>query len=102
MSGGVSSAFYKARLMQALMGYPQVGNSQNLASTCASSTCGWITHMWGVDVFFIVHRRSPLGPVHPLFRALSGRLKFMVRRHKFNEDFLCLILKWMAGEGKPL
>jgi len=29
---------------------------------------------------------SRLGPVVPLFRALSGRLKFTVRRHKFNED----------------
>ena len=29
---------------------------------------------------------SLLGPVHPSFRALSGRLKLTVRRHKFNED----------------
>ena len=29
---------------------------------------------------------SLLGPVDPSFRALSGRLKFTVRRHKFNED----------------
>ena len=27
-----------------------------------------------------------LGPVDPSFRALSGRLKFTVRRHKFNAD----------------
>ena len=26
------------------------------------------------------------GPVDPSFRALSGRLKFTVRRHKFNKD----------------
>jgi hypothetical protein len=26
------------------------------------------------------------GPVDPSFRALSGRLKFSLRRHKFNED----------------
>ena len=32
---------------------------------------------------------SPLGPVDPSFRALSGRLKFMVRRHKFDKDSLC-------------
>ena len=30
-----------------------------------------------------------LGPVDPSFRALSGRLKFAVRRHKFNKDSLC-------------
>ena len=28
------------------------------------------------------------GPVVPSFRALSGRLKFTVRRHKFNKDSL--------------
>ena len=35
-----------------------------------------------------VHRvsLSLLGPVDPSFRALSGRLKFTVRRHKFNKD----------------
>jgi len=38
--------------------------------------------------FYIVYRQSPLGPVDPSFRALSGRLKFMVRRHKFNKDSL--------------
>jgi len=31
---------------------------------------------------------SLLGPVVPSFRALSGRLKFTVRRHKFNKDSL--------------
>ena len=29
-----------------------------------------------------------LGPVHSSFRALSGRLKFTVRRHKCNKDSL--------------
>ena len=38
------------------------------------------------STFFIVHRQSPLGPVDPSFRALSRRLKFMFRRHKFNKD----------------
>ena len=35
----------------------------------------------------VVHRVSSslLGPVVPSFRALSGRLKFTVRRHKFNK-----------------
>ena len=38
----------------------------------------------------VVHRVSSslLGPVDPSFRALSGRLKFIVRRHKFNKDSL--------------
>jgi len=31
---------------------------------------------------------SRVGPVDPAFRALSGRLKFTVRRHKFNKDSL--------------
>ena len=30
-------------------------------------------------------RAPPVGPVDPSFRALSGRLKFTVRRHKFNK-----------------
>ena len=34
----------------------------------------------------MVHRQSLLGTVDPSFRALPGRLKLMVRRHKFNED----------------
>ena len=29
---------------------------------------------------------SLLGPVEPLFRALSGRLKCTVRHHTFNKD----------------
>jgi hypothetical protein len=38
----------------------------------------------------ILHRvsSSPSGPIDPSFRALSGRLKFTVRRHKFKEDSL--------------
>jgi len=45
-------------------------------------------------VFFrllqVLHRVSSslLGPVAPSFRALSGRLKFTVRRHKFNTDLI--------------
>ena len=35
-----------------------------------------------------MYRQSPLGPVDPSFRALSGRLKFTVRRQKFNKDAL--------------
>ena len=37
-----------------------------------------------------VHRVSSslLGPVDPSCRALSGRLKFTVRRHKLNKDSL--------------
>ena len=36
--------------------------------------------MWRIE--------SVLGPVDPLFWALSGLLKFAVRRHKFNKDSL--------------
>jgi len=44
----------------------------------------------GSPGLWIVHRVSSslLGPVVPSFRALSGRLKFTVRRHKFNTDSL--------------
>ena len=31
---------------------------------------------------------SPLGPVDPSFRALSGLFSFTIRRHKFNKDSL--------------
>ena len=36
----------------------------------------------------VVHRVSSslLGPAVPSFRALSGHLKFTVRRHTFNKD----------------
>ena len=55
------------------------------------------------DRFFIVHRQSPLVPVDPSFRALSGRVEFMVRRHKFNKDNLssssAFASCWWAGGG---
>ena len=35
---------------------------------------------------YIVYRL--LGPVDPSFRALSGRLKFTVRRYQFNKESL--------------
>jgi len=35
-----------------------------------------------------VNRQSLLGPKDPSFRALSERLKFTVRRHKFSIDSL--------------
>jgi hypothetical protein len=35
-----------------------------------------------------VYRQNLLGPVDPSFGALSGHLKFAVRRHKFNKDSL--------------
>jgi len=41
----------------------------------------------------MVHRQRPLGPVDPSFRALSGRLEFAVRRHKFNKDSLLFQLQ---------
>ena len=43
--------------------------------------------------YYFVYRVSSslLGPGVPSFRALSGRLKFTVRRHKFNGNFLSLL-----------
>ena len=42
---------------------------------------------------------APLvGPVDPSFRALSGRLKFKIRRHKFNKDFP-VRRKWVVDGG---
>ena len=32
--------------------------------------------------------QRPSGPVDPSFRALSGRLEFTVRRHRFKKDYL--------------
>ena len=43
---------------------------------------------------------SLLGPVDPSFRALSGCLKFTVRRHKFNKDSLSVGLDGSASGGK--
>ena len=42
---------------------------------------------WEQILFFkLLDSSSLLGPVDSSFRALSGRLKFTVRRHKFNQD----------------
>ena len=41
------------------------------------------------------------GPVDPSVRALSGRLKFAVRRHKFNKDSLPLELL-LKKDGYPI
>jgi len=40
------------------------------------------------DCWIHPHRSSLSETVDPSFRALSGRLKFTVRRHKFNKDSL--------------
>ena len=47
-----------------------------------------------------VHRQSPLGPADPSFRTLSGRLKFMVRRHKFNKDSSITARWWGASKRR--
>ena len=48
-----------------------------------------------------VKAKSALGPVDSSFRALSGRLKFTVRRHKFNTNSLSIGQDEMiAREGK--
>ena len=54
------------------------------------------------DRLYIVYLRSPLVPVDPSFRALSGRLKFTVRCHKFNKDSLSRVyLVVDAGQALP-
>jgi hypothetical protein len=40
-------------------------------------------------------RQSPSGPVDPSFRALSVRVKFTVRRPKFNANFLSCAVWYM-------
>ena len=45
--------------------------------------------------WFQIELTSLSGPVDPSFRALSGRLNFVVRRHKFNKD--CLLFQELAG-----
>ena len=52
-----------------------------------------------------VYRQSPVGPVDPSFRALSGRLKFTVRRHKFHKDSLSIptgACRWGTLEEEQL
>ena len=39
---------------------------------------------------------SLIGPVDPSFQALSGRLKFTVRRHKFHKDSLSQHLRGLG------
>jgi hypothetical protein len=47
----------------------------------------------------VVHRVSSSisSPVNPSFRAISGRLKFTVRRQKFNEYTLSLEMQGLAN-----
>ena len=42
-----------------------------------------------------------LGPVDPSFRAISGRLKFTVRRHKANKDCGALLLQTATADLGP-
>ena len=52
----------------------------------------WISSRACVRRLPVVHRVSSirLGPVPSSFRALSARLRFTARRHKFNKDSLLL------------
>ena len=50
--------------------------------------------IWGLELGGIAR----LDPVVPSFRALSGRLKFMVRRHKFNKDSLACVQRRRPGK----
>ena len=53
------------------------------------------TNRFSLQMSSVVHdvSSSLSVPVVLSFRAFSGRLKFTVRRHKFNEDSLFLLLK---------
>jgi len=48
--------------------------------------CGPSAPTTGAVLGAIAPTKHLEGPVDPSFRALSGRLKFTVRRHKFNKD----------------
>ena len=50
----------------------------------------------GFRVWWYCLSSSLLGPVDPSFRALSGRRKFTVRRHKFNRDSISV---WFMASG---
>jgi len=54
---------------------------------------GW--HLWEINLRFApgLPPGWTLGHVDPSFRALSGRLKFTVRRHNFNKDSPSTTLK---------
>ena len=56
------------------------------------------------DTAYVLHgvSSSLLGPVDPSFRALSGRVKFTVRRHKFNKDSLSLSQRGVSCAEAPL
>ena len=54
-------------------------------------TRGSLRSRWSCRSCFILP--PYLAPADPLFRALSGRLKFMVRRHKFNKGALSFSTK---------
>ena len=45
--------------------------------------------------------QSPSSPVDPSVRALSGRLEFTVRRHKFNEDSLLVVRMSRVARVSP-
>jgi len=51
-----------------------------------------------VDAIFMEWLCRLLGPVDPSFRALSGRLKLTVRRHKLIKNYLLLCRRW-SGRG---
>ena len=87
----------------------------SLGSTSASSSfiisltpsVEWCTNSWAINTSpprnhcTVVHRVSSSlsGPVVPSFRALSGRLKFTVRRDESNEYFLA---RQHHRDGAPL
>jgi len=56
--------------------------------------------VWGQVVVTDAASALP-APVDPSFRALSGRLKFTVRRHKFNKDSLLQVFVTDAPSALP-
>ena len=50
--------------------------------------------------FYTVYRQVCVGPVDPSFGALSGRLKFTGRRHKFNKDSLSSRMSRISFGGR--
>ena len=51
---------------------------------------------------FLRRSFSLLGPAVPSFPALSGRLKFTVRRHKFNKDSLPSLNGFRVGRSRRI
>ena len=65
---------------------------KRIVATQSSVSMGWTRRSVVIvhKLYMYIASSSPLVPVVHSFRALSGRLKFTVRRHKFNKDSLVI------------